>query len=477
MPKPTLAIIGNGPAGGRLVEEIVARGGTDRWDVAVYGEEPLGCYNRILLSKVLGGAGPESIMLRDAGWYSARGVRLVTGLRVERLDTSARVMHFSDGSSRTYDEAVFATGSKAMVPPTDGLLDRDHGRLRPGAFVFRTVDDCLKVRAWARPGMKAAVVGGGLLGLEAAKGLHDLGLDVTIVHLADWLMERQLDRTGGDLLRRTLESMGISVRTGASTKKVLGAEKVEGLWFADGSTLPAELAVFACGIRPRIEAAELSGVPVGRGIFVDDVMASKVAGVSAVGECAEHRGVVYGIVSPIWDQVKALADRLAGAGKLRFDGARLYTRLKVAGVEVASMGLTEPERPEDEVVQVIEERRRVYRKLIVRDGRLAGAMLVGDASAAASLLSVFDRGDPVPANRLDLLATPMPTVAGGGGRSGDIEVCNCHRVGERAVIDAIRGGCRSLESLAGATRAGTGCGSCRGQLAQLILRNSPKATV
>jgi nitrite reductase (NADH) large subunit len=330
--------------------------------------------------------------------------------------------------------------------------------------VFRTIDDCVAIRERARPGSSAVVVGGGLLGLEAAKALCDLGLHVTVLHLDPVLMNSQLDVPGGELLRRAIEKMGIFVRTGTSADEVLGNGHVEAVKLRSSDVIPADLVVLACGIVPRVEVATASGIPVNRAILVNDLLATPVPGVYAVGECAEHDGKLYGLVQPIWDQCAVLADVLTGANpRARYRGSKVYARLKVAGVEVASFGLTQPEYATDEVVQVFEDRRGVYRKLIVRDGKLVGAMLVGCAAAAPALVQMFDRDETLPPNRLDVLATGLsPSTA------SEREVCNCNHVTESAVLEAIRGGCDTLPALCDATRAGTGCGSCRGQLVSLL---------
>ncbi len=464
MHRKRLAIIGNGMAAGRLLDDLLRRDGLRHYHVTVFGEEPHGCYNRILLSRVLAGTAPDEIMLKPPEWYAERGVCFRAGAAVTKLDTAARQIATADGQSHAYDVAVFATGSAPFVPNVDGLRKPD-GRPKDGVFVFRTIEDCQRIRAYTRPAGSAIVVGGGLLGLEAAKGLSDLGLHVTVVHLFDTLMNTQVDKFGGAMLRRAIERLGIFVRTGLITRAVLGDERVEAVAFDDGTRLPTDLVVLACGVKPRVEAAKASDLPTNAGILVNDTLATRVPGVYAVGECAEHNGQVYGIVQPIWEQCAVLADLLTGTNPLaRYRGSKLYTRLKVAGVEVASMGVVEPQSDADEVIQVIEERKAVYRKLIVRDGRLVGAMLVGDADTAAALVRVFERGDRLPANRLDLFASGEATAPSGGDT-----VCQCHQVSEATVGDAIRSGCRSLKDLAAQTKAGTGCGSCRGRLTGLLL--------
>jgi nitrite reductase (NADH) large subunit len=463
MTRKRLAIIGNGMAAGRLLDELVRRNGTASFDVAVFGEEARGSYNRILLGRVLSGSDADEITLKPRCWYADRGVAFHSGVRVTKVDPVSRRLDTSDGETHPYDVCVFATGSSPLVPPIRGLKS-DDGSPRDGVHVFRTIDDCVAIRERARPGSSAVVVGGGLLGLEAAKALCDLGLHVTVLHLDPVLMNSQLDVPGGELLRRAIEKMGIFVRTGTSADEVLGNGHVEAVKLRSSDVIPADLVVLACGIVPRVEVATASGIPVNRAILVNDLLATPVPGVYAVGECAEHDGKLYGLVQPIWDQCAVLADVLTGANpRARYRGSKVYARLKVAGVEVASFGLTQPEYATDEVVQVFEDRRGVYRKLIVRDGKLVGAMLVGCAAAAPALVQMFDRDETLPPNRLDVLATGLsPSTA------SEREVCNCNHVTESAVLEAIRGGCDTLPALCDATRAGTGCGSCRGQLVSLL---------
>lgn len=466
MSKKRLAIIGNGMAASRLLDELLRRGATGTFDVSVFGEEPRAAYNRILLGRVLSGGAPDEIALKTSDWYAERGINFASGSRVTGVDPVARRLTTANGDPHPYDVCVFATGSAPRVPDVMGIRTA-------GVHVFRTIDDCVAIRERAKPGSSAVVVGGGLLGLEAAKALCDLGLHVTVLHLDPVLMNAQLDKFGGELLRRAIEQMGIFVRTGTTADEVLGTDRVEAVRLRGGEVIPADLVVFACGIVPRTEVAKASGVPVGRGIRVNDLLATAVPGVFAVGECAEHNGRVYGLVQPIWEQCAVLADVLTGSNpRARYRGSKMYARLKVAGVEVASFGLPDAQFPTDEVVQVFEDRRGVYRKLIVRDGKLAGAQLIGCAEAAPALIQMFDRDDPLPANRLDVLAT-----GNAGSTAAEREVCNCNHVSESAIVDAIRDGCDTLPELCAATRAGTGCGSCRGQLSALLAARAAPAAV
>ena len=465
-----LVIVGNGMAASRLLDDLLQRGATARYRIKVFGEENGGAYNRVQLSKVLGGAESHDILMKPSGWYAGRGVEFVSGVMVTHLDTGAHRVHTSDGQSYHYDLAVLATGSAPFVPPIEGI-ERAEGHWKRGVFVYRTLDDCLKIRTFAHSGDNAMVLGGGLLGLEAAKALSDQGLHVTVIHLSPYLMNVQLDRLGAELLRGQIERCGIFVRTGRSIQAIRGTDRVEAVVLDDETFLSARMVVLACGIRPRVEVARASGIPVNKGILVNDTLATQVPGVYAVGECAEHAGKIYGIVIPIFEQATVLADVLTGhRPRARYRGSKLYTQLKVAGIEVASMGLTEPALETDEVLQVIEERKSSYRKLIVRDGRLIGAMLVGDVEASANLVQLFDRGDPLPENRLDILCSPE-ALAGSAG-SPDRTICNCNKVSESTIVGSIADGCRSVQALADRTKAGTGCGSCKGLLALIIERHA-----
>jgi nitrite reductase (NADH) large subunit len=469
--RPKLAIIGNGMATGRLLDELARRGGLTRFEVTVFGDEPHGCYNRILLNRVLLGGPVDDITLKPPAWYAGNGVRLRSGARVIRLSPAARRLWTADGREHYFDAAVFATGSVPRLPPVVGVK-QPGGAWKDGVTVYRTAADCERMRASAKPGRPAVVVGGGLLGLEAAKGLADLGMHVTLLHLFDTLMNRQVDRTGAIMLRRAVERLGITVRTSANTKAVLGGKRAEGVLLGGGEKIPADLVVFASGVKPRIDLAQDSDVPTNAGILVDNQLRTRLPDLYAVGECAEHDGRVYGTVQPVYEQCAVLADVLTGVNpEARYAGSKVYTRLKVVGIEVASMGDIDAKEADDEVVQVIEEKRGVYRKLVIRGDRLAGAVLVGDASAAAGLVRRFERGDPLPANRLDLFASEDRAREPAGG-----VVCNCHQVTEPTLVEAVRGGCRTLQDLAARTGAGTGCGSCRGQLAAILLKAGAQRT-
>ncbi|HSC86998.1 MAG TPA: FAD-dependent oxidoreductase, partial [Polyangiaceae bacterium] len=423
--KKELVIVGNGMATCRLLDGLHSRDAQDRFAITVIGDEAHGAYNRIQLGKVLVGGAIDDVLTKPSQWYAEHGVKFMPGRLVEKLDTAARRVHFVDGEPLRYDAVVLATGSKPILPALNGMVD-DEGKLLEGIFGYRTLDDSLSMRRYARPGDSAVVLGGGLLGLEAAKALSDLGLHVTIVHLAHQLMNTQLDFVGGEMLRKQIERGGMFVRTGRTIERVLGTESrdglsLDGVVLDDGEQLSADMLVVACGVRPRIEVAQRSRIPVNRGIQVNDLMATEVPGVYAIGECTEHCGMTYGLVAPAWEQADVLADVLTGARpQARYHGSKLYSRLKVAGVEVASLGVLEPVLESDQVIQIIEERSLAYRKLIVRGRQLIGAQLVGNTAAASALIQTFDRDDPLPEDPLEALCS---FSAGGAASSGPRTIC------------------------------------------------------
>ncbi len=469
--KQRLVIIGNGMAGARLVEELLARKGRELFDIVVFGEEPHGNYNRILLSSVLAGSHrPQDIVMNPLSWYEENGVELQAGKRVFRIDRPARRVHAADSAPVVYDKLVIAAGSMPFVPPMEGLAGE--GGFKPGVFVFRTLDDCSAILAYARRCERAVVIGGGLLGLEAARGLLGRGLEVHVVHLMSQLMEVQLDAASASTLRRTMEAMGVHVHTEKQTTAVLGSGQVTGVAFQDGSQLPCDLVVIAAGVRPNVALAKQSGLATERGIVVrDDLSTLNDPDVYAIGDCAQHRARTYGLVAPGWEQARVLADRLTGRdANASYQGSAVSTKLKVMGVDVAAMGEKEAAQPEDEVVLYSEPTRGIYKKLIIRQGRLAGAILLGDGMTAPQVFQAFERGAPVPENRAELL---FPFV-GGEKPTGvadlpdSARVCDCNGVSKGTIVTAINSGRREMPALCAATRAGTGCGGCKPQIQALL---------
>jgi nitrite reductase (NADH) large subunit len=470
--KERLVVIGNGMAGARAVEDILERGGAELFDIVMFGEEPYGNYNRILLSNVVNGAqDPTEIFLNSLAWYEENRIRLHAGIKALSIDRVGKQVFGACGIIEAYDKLIIATGSNPLIPPIENIQGPD-GTLRPGVFAFRTLDDCHAIVAEAAKSKRAAVIGGGLLGLEAARGLMTHGCEVHVVHLSDRLMNQQLDGPGASILRTVMEEMGVHVHVTKNTAAILGADRVRGLSFKDGSTLDCDMVVVSAGIKPNFEIALRCGMTIERGIVVDNHMRSvDDFNVYVVGECAQHQGKVYGLVAPLWDQAKVLADHITGRNPdAGYFGSKLATKLKVMGVELASMGATEPANDDDEVVQFSEPKKGRYKKLIIRKGRLAGAIMMGDLSKVAYLTQAFDKNTPLPEDRLSLLfdiGAPAQRVTLDE-MADTAQVCNCNGVTKGAIGACVARGKRTPKSVMLATRAGMGCGSCKGLVGDLV---------
>ncbi|GLK83428.1 NAD(P)/FAD-dependent oxidoreductase [Ancylobacter defluvii] len=392
-----VVIIGNGMAAAKFCEELTALA-PERFALTVVGAEPHLAYNRVLLSSLLAGeVVADDLVLKDAGWWAARGIELKLGTAVTAVDTAAREVRLADGSVLGYGRLVLATGSSAIRLPLPGME-------LPGVMTFRDMADVGALLAAARPGLRAIVIGGGLLGLEAATGLAGAGADTAIIHLADRLMERQLDARAAGLLRQAVEARGIAVHLDAATQAIEGTGRVEGLRLADGRVLPADLVVVACGVKPNADLARAAGIGCGRGVRVDDHLATDAPGVFAIGECAEHRGQVYGLVEPAYEQARVLARRLAGTLSA-YAGSVLATNLKVSGVHVFSAGDFLGGAGTQELV-LADPGLGLYRRLVLRaDGsatRLVGAVLFGDTADGLFYLDLMRSGRDIGAARAAL---------------------------------------------------------------------------
>ncbi|MDI9939507.1 nitrite reductase large subunit NirB [Rhodococcus sp. IEGM 1351] len=473
-----LLVVGNGMAGARTVEEILNRGGGERFEITMIGDEPYGNYNRIMLSHVLSGEAAvddEDLILNPMGWYTANGVKLHAGDRAVALDRFAKTVTCESGRVVDYDVLIIATGSNTFFPNMDGLREHD-GRLARGVFGFRNIADTngMLQMAQARDDVSAVVIGGGLLGLEAAYGLRTQGLTVNVVHSPGHLMNQQLDERGGSVLRAEIEKLGVGVHTSMRTTAVLrdDAGLVTGVSFVDGSTLDADMVVVTAGIRPNTELARAAGLVVERGVVVDDQMRCEDEGsVYAVGECAQHRGETYGLVAPVWEQSVILAEVLTGSNpEAAYIGSRTTTKLKVAGVDVAAMGVKGPETADDEFVQYYEPRSGTYKSLVVRDGKLIGATLMGDISKAGFLTQAFDGKVPLPEERISMLFdVGAPSAATSvADLPDDLQVCNCNGVSKGDLVACVHSGAKTLTDVCAQTRAGKGCGSCKGLVADIV---------
>jgi nitrite reductase (NADH) large subunit len=403
--KERLIVIGNGMAGARFVEDLVARNGGDRFDIVVFGDEPYGNYNRILLSNVVAGfSEPKDIFLNAFEWYERNGISLRPGVRVHTVDRTNKVVSAAGNIDERYDHLVLATGSKPFIPPIERLRN-DDGAFKNGIFVFRTLDDSLRIIDYAAKARKAVVLGGGLLGLEAARGLLNRGLDVHVVELAHYPMALQLDASAGAILRATLEKLGIRFHLGKSVAGVNGSGSVEGVTISDGHIESCDMFVISAGVRPNVEIAKAAGLTVERAIVVgDDLACLNDSSVAAIGECAQHRGQVYGLVAPCREQAKILAMRLSGADpQAIYTGSSTSTTLKVMGVDLTVLGNKEPVDDSEGVVTYSDTQRGIYKKVILREGRLSGAILLGDTRSANTLLRAFHKGEVVAENPQELL--------------------------------------------------------------------------
>ncbi len=394
--KERLLLVGNGMAGMRTIDELLVRD-RDRYDIEVIGAEPHPNYNRIMLSSVLAGEKRlEDIVLHSRQFYAQNNIALTTGDAARSIDTAAKTVTLESGRSLTFDKLILATGSRPVVPPLPGLE-------LPGNCAFRDIADLQRMQEASRNGTHAVVIGGGLLGLEAAFGLMRLGMKVTVLHLMQTLMERQLDEAAGYLLQRDLITRGINVITLAETESILGNERASAVRLSDGRELTADLVVFAIGVRPNIDLARKSGLEVNRGIKVDDTMRSTHSAIYAVGECVEHRGMTFGLVAPLWLQAKTCAAALCDETNVAFTPPANYTSLKITGIDVFSAGVLGARDDGDEEVTLRDAGSRHYKKLVIRDDKLVGAILYGEISDGPWFVEMIESGQDISAVRDRLL--------------------------------------------------------------------------
>jgi ferredoxin-nitrate reductase len=447
-----LLVVGTGMAALETVEEVIKRSEPGAFQVTMLGEEPGAPYNRILLSKLLAReAGPGDLELRPAAWFEKHGIDLRGGCPATRIDLDRRRVVDADGCAHDYDALVVATGSRPFVPPIPGATD-------PGVLSFRTVADAAAIAGAAKGARSAAVIGGGLLGLEAAAGLRHHGVRVSVIEAAPHLMPQQLDPASAAMLAAALEGLGVHAVCGTGVARCEpGMVTLE-----SGETIEAGVTVVAAGVRPEASLAERAGIEVGRGVLVDDEMRTSAPSVWAVGECAEHRGTVYGLWAPVAAQARVAGASVSG-DPAAFHAEAPATNLKVAGVSLFAGGRREA-GGEDELVW-IDGRRGIYRKLVLDGERLAGATLLGDVSGAREISALLRSGEPAPAH---LLAPPGAAVESREPDPGDL-VCSCNAVSRGEIEAAARAaGHASLAEISRATRAGTGCGSCVGEIETLL---------
>ncbi|NIZ63383.1 nitrite reductase large subunit [Sedimentitalea sp. CY04] len=461
-----LVIIGAGMASGRLLEELFELA-PDAYDVTLFGAEPRGNYNRIMLSPVLAGEKCyDDIVTHDADWYREHGVTCRFGEAVDKIDRAQKLVITANGAT-SYDKLVIATGSASFLIPVAG-------NDLPGVVGFRDLDDVTAMlQAAQAPAGKAVVIGGGLLGLEAAAALNEQGMDVTVLHLMGHLMDRQLDPAAGYLLQQELQRRGIKVNCKAHTKAILGKDQVDAVLMEDGTVHGADLVVMAAGIRPEVRLANDAGLHVERGIVVDDTLLTSDPDVFAVGECVEHDRTVYGLVAPLFDMAKVLAQTLIGqpAG---FVAPAVSTKLKVTGVDLFSVG-DFAEGPEREEIVFRDPGRGIYKRIILRDNRIIGTVMYGDTADSSWLFAKLKSGEDISDIRDTLIfgpafpagapTDPLATIAA---LPDDAEICGCNGICKGAIVTAIGKGATDLAALKATTKASASCGSCTGLVEQVL---------
>jgi nitrite reductase (NADH) large subunit len=465
--RPHLVVIGNGMAGCRAVEELLARDPC-RYRITIFGAEPHVNYNRIMLSPLLAGEKTfDEIVINGRGWYCDNQIDLVTGDPVTTIDRAAKTVTSESGRTVAYDKLLIATGSDPFIIPVPG-------KDLPGVVSFRDMKDVDAMLAAAERGGEAVVIGGGLLGLEAAHGLSLRGMKVTVLHLMPTLMERQLDEAASWLLRSALEARGQTILTGADTAEIVGEQAVEGVRLKDGRLIPASLVVMAVGIRPCTALARAAGLEVGRGIKVDDHLVTSDPDVLAVGECVEHDGQIYGLVAPLWEMCRALADGLAERHS-GYKGSVTSTKLKVSGIDLFSAGdFSGGDDAEDIVLR--DASRGVYKRVVVRDDRVVGAVLYGDTTDGGWYFDLLRKQEDISELR-DFLIFGQAYAQGGGqpdpkaavaALSDDAEICGCNGVSKGKVVGCIEGGAASLDAVRAGCKASASCGSCTGLVESLL---------
>jgi len=474
MAKEKLVLIGNGMAGVRTLEELLKLA-PERYDITVFGAEPHGNYNRILLSPVLAGEMQvKDIILNDLDWYAANGITLHTGKTVTQIDRASRSLRTACGMSASYDRLLIATGSQPFILPVPG-------KDLPGVVGYRDIADTEAMIEAAGSKRHAVVIGAGLLGLEAANGLLLRGMEVTVVHLAEWIMERQLDRSAAELLQASLEKKGMRFRLAHQTAEIKAGPngRVGAVRFGNGSEIPADLVVMAAGIRPNVALAESAGLKCERGIVVDDALLTSDPAISAVGECVNHRGIVYGLVAPLFEQARVCAAHLAGPATAAYTGSVTSTKLKVTGIDVFSAGDFMGGADYDEIV-LHDRLGGVYKKLVLRDGRLHGAVLYGDTADGGWYFQLLKDGEDISGMRDHLMfgQSFAQSHLGDTGHSGaslaasmpdSAQVCGCNGVCKGTIVQAIQEkGLFTLDEVKKHTKAASSCGSCSGLVEQIL---------
>jgi nitrite reductase (NADH) large subunit len=466
--KKKLVVIGNGMAPGRMLEHLFEQA-PDAYDVTIFNAEPRVNYNRLMLSPVLSGEKTyEDIITHDDDWYAQYGVTLHKGQKITEINRATKTVTSENGTTATYDKLVIATGSTPFIIPVPG-----HDL--PGVVTYRDLDDVQKMLDAADKGGSAVVIGGGLLGLEAAAGLHMRGMKVTVLHLMPTLMERQLDPAAAHLLQKAIEKRGIDVKCKANTHAIVGQGKVEAVKLDDGSEIPADIVVMAVGIRPSSQLAKAAGLAVNRGILVNDQMLTDDADIFALGECVEHRTGIYGLVAPLYDMAKVIADDLVEK-PAAYTGSVMSTKLKVTGIDLYSGGdFAEGEDREEIVLR--DASRGNYRRVILKDNKIIGVVMYGDTADGPWFFDKLKKGEDISEQRDMLIfgqayagGSPLDPTAAVAALPPDAEICGCNGICKSKIMDAIAGkGLTSIDDVRTHTKASASCGSCTGLVEKLLV--------
>lgn len=462
MYKQKLVLIGNGMAGVRCVEEIL-KNDPNTFEITIFGSEPHVNYNRILLSTVLQGSTSfEDITINDGNWYKKHHIQLFTEETVVKIDKEEQIVKTDKGREVYYDKLIIATGSSPFILPVPGV-DKE------GVIAFRTIEDCQKMIETSKQYKKAVVIGGGLLGLEAARGLLNLGMQVHVVHIAEYLMERQLDSTASIMLKKDLENQGMHFLLEKETQEIIGNSRVEGVRFKDGTEVEADLVVMAAGVRPNVQLARDAGIETNRAIVVNDYLQTSAPNIYAVGECAEHRGVVYGLVKPLYEQGKVLAKHICDIKCQCYQGSVLSTQLKISGVDVFSVGQFIGDET-TKSISTFDELDGVYQKVVFQEHKIIGAVLFGDTRAGNKILNMILKKKDISAEEKDTLFQSS-TASGGliaSMAQSDI-ICNCNAVSKGTIIESVQTkGLTTVEQVKQCTKASGSCGGCKPLVTELL---------
>jgi len=466
--KKKLVIIGNGMAPGRMLEHLF-EANSDAYDVTIFNAEPRVNYNRLMLSPVLSGEKSyEDIITHDDDWYAAHNVTLHKGCKISEINRAAKTVTAENGVAAPYDKLVIATGSSPFVIPVPGH-DLD------GVMVYRDLDDVDKMLEVSKSGGRAVVIGGGLLGLEAAAGLKEQGMDVTVLHLMPTLMERQLDQAAGFLLEKSILDRGIDVLTGANTKQIIGKDnKVHAVELEDGTIIDAKIVVMAVGIRPSIDLAKTANLDCGRGILVNDNMLTSDPDIYALGECVEHRGQCYGLVAPLYDMAKALAADLLESSA-PYTGSQTATKLKVSGIDLYSAGDFE-EAPDREEIVLRDGNAGIYKRLVIKENKILGAVLYGETADGPWFFDMLKKGTDITEMRDTLIfgqayqgGSPLDPTEAVAALPDDAEICGCNGICKSTIVTTITDkGLTSLDDVRAHTKASASCGTCTNLVENLL---------